>query len=51
MISYQKDWECRRSEISELIQRYQLGCPPNKPATSVKRELLENGLQERHIHR
>lgn len=37
------DWQCRRAEISELIQRYQLGHLPSKPPTSVAGELLENG--------
>ncbi|KAJ2936216.1 hypothetical protein H1R20_g878, partial [Candolleomyces eurysporus] len=37
------DWECRRAEIREFLQRYQLGPLPTKPPTSVTGQLLENG--------
>ncbi|RXW14931.1 hypothetical protein EST38_g10925 [Candolleomyces aberdarensis] len=37
------DWACRRAELAELIQRYQVGYLPSKSPTSVTGELLENG--------
>ncbi|RXW14927.1 hypothetical protein EST38_g10921 [Candolleomyces aberdarensis] len=38
------DWACRRAELAELIQRFQVGYLPSKPPTSVAGELLENGV-------
>jgi len=32
-ISSKAQWQCRRNEISELIQRYELGTKPPKPST------------------
>lgn len=32
-ITTKADWKCRRNEISELIQRYELGTKPPKPSS------------------
>ncbi|KAJ2914308.1 hypothetical protein MD484_g6102, partial [Candolleomyces efflorescens] len=38
------DWACRRAELSELIQRFQVGRLPSTPPTSVTGELHDNGV-------
>ncbi|KAF5314588.1 hypothetical protein D9611_007057 [Ephemerocybe angulata] len=40
-VNSKSDWTCRRAEISQLVQRYQLGQLPTVPSSAVKATYFE----------